>query len=231
MPSPTICSDWSCATWARRPPACPRPKPRRARACASARTTRWPTPSSDRSCSTRAGRARRSRCSRTPAPGTPADPKLLLVLARAYGRAGKPLPRRPGPPPSARSLLADRAARRRCWRTQAGRSPQDIGLHRRLAALYARLGRPDQAKQEADTARLLLQDPAGNDAAAERPVRRRAKGARPVTSALQLFFIFLSSLQGTLSISSLGTAGRPWNERFQSGYVPQAVRAGDCSGV
>ena len=90
---------------------------------------------------------------------TPDDPKLLLVLARAYGRAGK-LPLAAQTAARAQSLQADRQ-RADALADAAAKTPLDLGLHRQLAALYARLGRPDKAKQEEDTVRLLRADPSG----------------------------------------------------------------------
>jgi len=90
---------------------------------------------------------------------TPDDPNLLLVLARAYGRQGKPL-RAAQTAARARSLLADQ--QRAAVLTDAARKqPLDIGLHRQLAVLYARTGKPEQARREEDTIRLLQADPKG----------------------------------------------------------------------
>ena len=90
---------------------------------------------------------------------TAPDEKLLLVLARAYGRQG-----RAGPAAEAarraQSLHADQQ-RADVLAVQARKTPLDIGLHKQLAALYARAGKAAQARQEADLARLLQADPQG----------------------------------------------------------------------
>ena len=90
---------------------------------------------------------------------TPDDPKLLLVLARAYQRQGRPA-QAADASARARVLLADQQ-RADVLVDAARKSPLDIGLHRQLAVLYARGGKPDQARREADTVRLLQADPKG----------------------------------------------------------------------
>ena len=68
---------------------------------------------------------------------------------------------RPGPPPllrRGRGRSSPTRTGRIRGRSGAGRPTLDIGLHRRLAGVYARLGRPDKARQETDTVRLLLKE-------------------------------------------------------------------------
>ena len=87
----------------------------------------------------------------------PDDQKTLLLLARAYQQAGQP------------ALAAQASARARTilqqqqrsdvLADQSRRNPLDAALHQQLADLYARLGRPDKARREADMARLIQSDP------------------------------------------------------------------------
>lgn len=88
---------------------------------------------------------------------TPYDQKLLLVLARAYQRLGRPT-LAAAASAQARAILADQQ-RSDVLLDAARKTPLDIGLHRQLAVLYGRNGKTEQARREADMARLIQTDP------------------------------------------------------------------------
>jgi len=90
---------------------------------------------------------------------TPFDEKLLLILARAYTRQGRP-DRAAEASARARAIHADQQ-RADVLLDAARRSPLDAGLHRQLAVLYGRDGKAEQARREADMARLIQADPQG----------------------------------------------------------------------
>jgi predicted Zn-dependent protease len=90
---------------------------------------------------------------------TPNDPKLLRLLARAYGRQGKTA-QAAALAAQAQALLAAQN-RADVLAAQARATPLNLSLHQQLAALYARIGQPEKARQEADTVRLLQTDPQG----------------------------------------------------------------------
>lgn len=90
---------------------------------------------------------------------TPFDQKLLLVLARAYERQGRP-DKAAEASARARALHADQQ-RSEVLVDAARKAPLDAALHRQLAVLYARSGKTEQARREADMARLIQTDPQG----------------------------------------------------------------------
>jgi len=90
---------------------------------------------------------------------TPDDQKLLLVLARAYERQGRP-DKAAEASARARAIFADQQ-HAEVLVDAARKAPLDPALHRQLAVLYARSGKTQQARREADMARLIQTDPQG----------------------------------------------------------------------
>ncbi len=90
---------------------------------------------------------------------TPFDEKLLLILARAYARQGRP-DRAAAASARAQALHADQQ-RADVLLDAVRKAPLDAGLHRQLALLYGRSGKGEQARREADMARLIQADRQG----------------------------------------------------------------------
>ena len=88
---------------------------------------------------------------------TPYDEKLLLIVAHAYQQAGQPA-QAAQITARAQALFADQQ-HAAVLADLEHKTPLNIGLHRQLAALYARNGLPAKAQHETDMVRLLQTDP------------------------------------------------------------------------